>query len=92
MDLPEDVDLQVHLSVYIFQPSEEGALEAEAGEDESSPYSEWQLPAKCFCGLWESLLYGQVHSSTPATTYSSFDVYRHTIDIPRIAPALSNPT
>ncbi len=52
--------MQVHISVYIFQPSDEGPTDAEAGEDETSPYCEWQLPAKCFCGLWESLLYGQV--------------------------------
>lgn len=52
--------MQVSLNVYIFQPSDEGPMEAETGDDDTSPYCEWQLPAQCFCGLWDSLLYGQV--------------------------------
>lgn len=57
----DELAVQVNLNIYIFQPSDEGPLDAEAGDDETSPYCEWQLPAQCFCGLWESLLYGQVN-------------------------------
>ena len=64
--------MQVHISVYVFQPSDEGPMDAEAGEDETSPYCEWQLPAKCFCGLWESLLYGQVRKLPKATAAFCF--------------------
>jgi hypothetical protein len=49
------------LSIHVFQPSSEGPLDAEAeGDEASSSYCEWELPAAAFCGLWESLIYGQV--------------------------------
>jgi len=52
---------QVELSIHIFQPSNEGPLDAEAeGDEASSSYCEWELPASAFCGLWESLIYSQV--------------------------------
>ena len=53
--------MQVELSIHVCQPSSEGPLDAEAeGEEASSSYCEWELPAAAFCGLWESLIYNQV--------------------------------
>ena len=47
----------MELLVYVFQLSEEGAADADEGEDGVSSYREYELPAREFHGLWDSLIY-----------------------------------
>ena len=46
------------LQVFAFQLNEEGPAEETTEDDESTTaYTQWELPAKEFDGLWESLIY-----------------------------------
>ena len=64
---------QVELDIHVFQLSEDGAVDAEEEDEEVTPaYSEWQLPAQAFSGLWDSLVYEQAQSSPSQTWQSAF--------------------
>lgn len=47
---------QVKPAVHVYQLSEEGPSE-ELGDEQLSIFNEWNLPAKEFDGMWESLIY-----------------------------------
>ena len=49
--------LQVDYAIHVYQLSEEGAADADDGNDGVSSYREYELPARDFHGLWESLIY-----------------------------------
>lgn len=52
--------MQVDLDIYVFQLNDEEPVEADEEEENATPaYSEWQLPARAFSGLWDSLVYQQ---------------------------------
>lgn len=48
--------------MHAFQTSDEEPADAECEGDEGSQpaYREWQLPARAFASLWESLIYEEV--------------------------------
>ena len=58
-------NVQVELIIHVFQLNDEGPADAEDGDEATPSYSEWQLPARAFCGLWESLIYGEVRPCFP---------------------------
>ena len=49
--------MQVHFNTLIFQLSEEGPAEELCDGEDSSAYREYELPAREFHGLWDSLIY-----------------------------------
>ena len=55
----------MELIIHVFMLNEEGPADAEDGDEATPSYSEWQLPARAFCGLWESLIYGEVWPCFP---------------------------
>ena len=50
---------QVEFALHVFQLSEEGAAEGdpEDAEESVSSYQEFELPAREFHGLWDSLIF-----------------------------------
>eukprot|EP00884_Botryococcus_braunii_P000790 jgi/Botrbrau1/10711/Bobra.357_1s0013.1 len=48
---------QVQLQVSVFQLCEDGGLEDDEVEESVSAYKQWQLPAREFHTLWDSLVY-----------------------------------
>lgn len=44
-------------TIHIYQLDEDGAADDDEGEDGVPTYKEWQLPAREFDNLWESLVY-----------------------------------
>ncbi|GMH01241.1 hypothetical protein Nepgr_003080 [Nepenthes gracilis] len=48
---------QVKPAVHVYQLSEEGPCEELGGDGQFSSFNEWNLPAKEFDGMWDSLIY-----------------------------------
>ncbi|GAQ79558.1 AAA-type ATPase [Klebsormidium nitens] len=48
---------QVALQIHVYQLSEDGPAEELEGDEDIATFHEWQLPARDFHGLWESLIF-----------------------------------
>eukprot|EP00897_Mesotaenium_endlicherianum_P000571 jgi/Mesen1/10514/ME000083S10019 len=81
---------QVTFSVQVYQLSEDGAAEEMEDDEEVATFQEWQLPARSFHGLWESLIYdGDVKQrllryATSALLFSDKGVNTHLISWNRV--------
>lgn len=75
--------MQVELRIHVFQLNDEGPAEAEEEGEEATPaYSEWQLPATAFCGLWDSLVYEYVSGYPELLLHSALRDTAASMDLP----------
>ncbi|KAK9812040.1 hypothetical protein WJX73_000394 [Symbiochloris irregularis] len=65
---------QVEFAIYVFQLCAEGPADSEDSEDGISAYREFELPAREFHGLWESLIYDEAVKQR-LVTYAATALY-----------------